>query len=170
MFRLIDTRYFDIYNWLDEVEEMHYIWAILGIIFLYLDLKKKSIIKLTLATTFLFCAIISYKFPQNYIYQIFSLFAFGGVFYTLISRTLKKEQKDKLKEKKLGDFIGKTAIVVKDIGKTLSIDGLGFIEFKNELWSAKSIDDSLIKAGTKVEIISKENKIMNVKVLSNAQK
>ena len=144
---------------------MHIIWVILGIIFLCLEHKKTSAIRLTLASTFLFCAIISYKFPQNYIYQAFSLPSFGMIFYYLINSTLKKEQKDIQKEKNLDDFIGKIAIVKKDIGKTLSIDGLGSIEFNNELWSAKSIDDKIIKAGNKVEIVSKENKIMNVKVI-----
>jgi len=139
--------------------------GILGIVFLCLDVAKTSVIRLTFASTFLFCAIISYKFPQNALYQVYSLFAFGGLFYVLISRTLKKEKKDIQKEKQLNDFVGKIAVVKKDIGKTLSIDGLGFIEYNNELWSAKSIDDKLIKAGAKVEIVSKENKIMNVKVV-----
>lgn len=149
---------------------MYILWAILGVVFLYLDLIKKSPIKLTLASTFLFCAIIAQKFPDNYLYQVFSLFSFGMLFYVLITRTLKKEQKDRQKEKTLGDFVGKIATVKKDIGKTLSIDGLGFIEYNNELWSAKSIDDKLIKAGNLVEIVSKENKILNVKVLENAKK
>jgi len=149
---------------------MYIFWTIMGVTFLYLDFIKKSVIKLSLAMTFLFCAVVAHKFPNNYLYQIYSLFAFGGLFYVLVSRTLKKELKDYQKEKKLGDYIGKIAIVKKDIGKTLSIDGLGYIEYNNELWSAKSIDDKLIKAGAEVEIISKENKIMNVKVLENAKK
>jgi len=149
---------------------MYIFWTILGITFLYLDFIKKSALKLALAMTFLFCAIVAYKFPNNYLYQIYSLFAFGGLFYTLVLRTLKKELKDVQKEKRLCDFIGKIAIVKKDIGRTLSIDGLGFIELDNELWAAKSIDDKLIKAGNRVKIISKENKIMNVKVLNDAEK
>lgn len=149
---------------------MYIFWAILGMVFLYLDFKKSSLIKLTLATTFLFCSIIAFKFPDNYIYQAFSLPGFGMLFYYLIKTTIKKEQKDRKKEKALDDYIGKIATVKKDIGKTLSIDGLGFIEYNNELWSAKSINDKLIKAGSKVEIVSKENKIMNVKVLENAEK
>ena len=149
---------------------MHIFWTILGIIFLYLDLIKKNTLKLTLASTFLFCAIIAYKFPDDYLYQVYAFFGFAGLFYSLISYTFKKELNDIEKQKKLDDFIGKIAIVKKDIGKTLSIDGLGFIEYNNELWSAKSIDDSLIKAGSEVEIISKENKIMNVKVVNNAKK
>ena len=36
--------------------------------------------------------------------------------------------------------------------------------------SEKALYDKLIKAGTKVEIVSRENKIMNVKVLNDAKK
>ena len=75
-----------------------------------------------------------------------------------------------VKNKSLKDYIGKTAIVKKDIGKTLSIDGLGLIEFNNQTWSAKSTLDKEIKAGQKVKIVSKENMIFNVEVLNNDAK
>ena len=149
---------------------MYIFWAILGIVFLYLDFKKTSLIKLTLASTFLFCSIISFKFPNNYLYQAFSLPSFGMLFYFLIKMTLKKEKKDIEKQKNLDNFVGKIATVKKDIGKTLSIDGFGLIEYNKQLWDAKSIDDKEIKAGVHVEIVSKENKIMNVKVLENTKK
>ena len=149
---------------------MHIFWAILGIIFLYLEILKSNIIRLTLASAFLFCAIIAYKFPKDLLYQIISLFCFGFLFYMLIKKSFKQEQKYIQKNKTLDNFIGKHAIVTKDIGKTLSIDGLGYIKYNNELWSAKSIDDKEIKAGTTVQIVSKENKIMNVKVSNNAKK
>ena len=83
----------------------------------------------------------------------------------MIRMIMSKEEKEIQKNKKLKDYIGKTAIVTKDIGKTLSIDGLGMVEFNNQGWSAKSVDDREIKAGSKVEIVSKENKILNVKVV-----
>ena len=130
---------------------MYIFWVILGIAFLVLDFFKSSKLKLTLATTFLFCSIISFKFPQNYLYQLFSLASFSILFHCLITRSLKKEQEEIKKLQSLDNFIGKNAIVIKDIGKTLSIDGLGVIKFKNELYSAKSIDDKEIKAGTRVK-------------------
>jgi len=145
-------------------------WAILGIIFLFLEFLKSNIYKLTLASTFLFCSIIAYKFPKDYLYQTISLLCFSSLFYLLFKKSFKQEQNYIQKNKKLGDFIGKTATVVKDIGKTLSIDGLGYIEYNNQLWSAKSINDKEIKAGNIVRIVSKENKIMNVKVVNNAEK
>ena len=144
---------------------MYIFWATLGLLFLYLDFKKTSKIKLCFASSFLFSAIISYKFPENNLYQFLSPVVFFGIFYFLIGATFKNEQRNILKEKELdSNFIGKTAIVKKDIGRTLSIDGLGHIEFNNQLWNAKSIDDKIIKAGSEVEIVSKENLIMNVKV------
>jgi membrane protein implicated in regulation of membrane protease activity len=145
-------------------------WAILGILFLFLEFLKSNIYKLTLASTFLFCAIIAYKFPKDILYQVISLFSFGFLFYMLIKKSFQQEQKYIQNNKKLDNFIGKQAKVIKDIGKTLSIDGLGYIEYNNQLWSAKSINDKEIKAGNTVEIISKENKIMNVKVVDNAKK
>ena len=144
---------------------MYIIWAILGIIFLCLEFFKSSILKMTLASTFLFCAVVAHKFPQNYLYQFYALISFSMLFNFLIKTSIKKDEYDRKKISALDDFVGKIAIVKKDIGKTLSIDGLGFIEYDNELWSAKSIDDKLIKAGAKVEIVSKEDKIMNVKVV-----
>lgn len=144
---------------------MYIFWAIAGIVFLYLDLVKTNAYKLTFASASLFCAVIAFKFPQNYLYQVYSFAVFSMLFYFLIKTTLKKEQKDFQKEKTLGEYIGKRALVVKDIAKTLSIDGIGHIKYKGKIWQAKSIDDKEIKAGKKVEIVSKENKIMNVRVV-----
>mgnify|MGYP003290350965 CR=1 FL=1 len=149
---------------------MYIACTILGIIFLYLDLIKKHTLKLTLASTFLFCAIIAYKFPENKLFLASGFICFPIIFYTLIQGVFKKEQLENKKEKLLDDFINKKAVVTKDIGKSFSIDGIGYIKYKNQIWQAKSIDDKEIKAGSKVEILSKENKIMNVKVLSNAKK
>lgn len=144
--------------------------ATVGIMFLAWDLAKKSTFKLVLASTFLFCAIVAFKFPENKLLLGISCPVFAGIFYILIKTILKKEQTELSKEKSLKDFIGKFATVEKDIGKSLSIDGIGLIKFNDKLWQAKSIDDKEIKAGSPVEIVSKENMIMNVKVIENANK
>ena len=148
---------------------MYIIWTIFGILFLAWEMKKSSSLKLALASSSMFCAIFAYKMPEKILYQPLVFLGFFLVFALLIKTVLKKEQKEILKEKRLKDYIGKIAIVKKDIGKTLSIDGIGQIDFNNQLWSAKSVDDKEIKAGAKVEIVSKENKIMNVKVANNGK-
>ena len=52
-----------------------------------------------------------------------------------------------------------TFSITKDIAKTLSIDGIGAIEYNKTIWKAKSVDDKEIKAGNFVEIVSRENMI-----------
>lgn len=149
---------------------MYIFWTMAGIILLALELTRTNIFKLTFASSFLFCAVVAYKAPENYVAQLISFLVFSFVFYFLIKLVLKKEKQEKIKLSNLEDFVGKTALVKKDIGKTLSIDGLGSIEFENELWSAKSVDDKEIKAGQTVQIVSRENMILNVKVMKNADK
>ncbi len=148
---------------------MYIIWTISGILFLVWEMKKTSPIKLSLASSCMFCAIFAYKMPENAVYQPIVFLGLFLLFSLLIKTIFKKERKEIAKEKMLKDYIGKIATVKKDIGKTLSIDGIGQIDFNNQIWSAKSIDDKEIKAGAKVEIVSKENKIMNVKVINNAK-
>lgn len=146
---------------------MYLLFTILGIIFLAWDLVNKNTNKLVFATTFLFCAVVAFKFPDNYFYQISSFFMFGILSFILINSILKKEQLDYKKQAKLKDYIGSIALVKKDIGKTLSIDGIGQIELNGDLWSAKSVDDKIIKAGNNVRVVSRENMIMNVKLVED---
>ncbi len=143
---------------------MYIVFAFIGMFFLLSDINKKAFYKLVLGAAFLFTSIVAFKFPQRVDLQIFSLVVFLAAMFLLIRLILKKEKSDTDKKLNLSDYIGKTATVKKDIGKTLSIDGIGLIEFNNQIWQAKSITDSEILANTRVEIVSKENMIMNVKV------
>ncbi len=144
---------------------MHIIWAIVGIFFILLDFKKPSKIKLSMSQGSLFCAIYAYKFPHDIYFQplVFILLVFVSYFF--ITHIYKNEQKDNLKKDGLKDCTGKTAIVTKDIGKTLSVDGIGRINYNNEIYKAKSVDDKTIKAGEEVIIVSRENLIVNVKAV-----
>lgn len=147
---------------------MYIYWTILGIFFLFLDFNKTNTWKLACSVSCLFCAIINYKYDQNLI-NIFLYFgAFFYLFNFLIGKIMKKEKKEINSLILLKNCVGKTAAVKKDIGKTLSIDGFGIVEFQNNLYQAKSIDDKEIKAGSIVEIISRENLILNVKVKTHA--
>ena len=72
---------------------MYILWAIIGIVFLYLEFKKSNIFKLTLASSFLFASIISYKNPQEPIYALYGLILFTFANYFLIRTILKKKKK-----------------------------------------------------------------------------
>ena len=96
---------------------------------------------------------------------IYKCIFFTVISYYLVNTILKKEQVERENLKKLSNHKGKIATVKKDIGKTLSIDGIGLIDYEQILYKAKSIDDKEIKAGSKVEIVSRENDIFNVKAV-----
>ena len=144
---------------------MYIIFAVAGIMFLFWDLNKKAVYKLVLSGACLFSSIFAFKYPKNYIHIALIFLFFTLILNFLIKTILKKEQYDLKKNNASKDYKGKIATVKKDIGKFLSIDGIGLIEFDNNIWQAKSIDDKEIKANSKVEIVSKENMIMNVKVV-----
>ena len=144
---------------------MYIISAIIGLFFVFLDFKKKSPIFMSLAIAFIFEMIILYKYPTNYKLQLITLLSFYIVFYFMVKSCYKIEEKEKQKEKQLLNYIDKNALVTRDIGKKFSLDGIGQIKFNNELWQAKSLDDSEIKSGSKVKIVSRENKIFNVEVI-----
>ena len=144
---------------------MYIVWALLGIILILWDMYQKNSCKLILACTFLFCAIIAYKYPNNWIYQLTALVIFSIISSLLIKKILNSEKTELKKLNGLTNYIGKTATVTKDIGKTLSIDGIGFVNYNNELYKAKSVNDKEIKVGQEVRIISKENTILNVETV-----
>ena len=143
---------------------MYILWVILCILFLISDKYENKNIYLVLALTSGFCSIISYKFGNDLKLTVLSFTGFYLCFNFLVNIILKKEEQDKLRAKKLHNCIGKYATVTKDIGKKLSIDGIGQIKYNDELWRAKSINDKEIKAGHNVEIVSNENMVLNVRV------
>ncbi len=59
-------------------------------------------------------------------------------------------KKDKKVVTNAFSIIGKKALVTQDINPEF---GVGQIKVENEVWSAKTIDDSFIKKGTQVEIL-----------------
>ena len=143
---------------------MYILWVILCILFLISDKYENKNIYLVLALTSGFCSIISYKFGNDLKLTVLSFAGFYLCFNFLVNKILKKEEQDELRAEKLNNCIGKYATVTKDIGKKLSIDGIGQIKYNDELWRAKSINDKEIKAGHNVEIVSNENMILNVRV------
>ena len=60
-------------------------------------------------------------------------------------------KKDKKIETNAYSIIGKTGIVTQDINPTHSV---GQVKISNEIWSAKTSDNSIIKKGSQIEVVS----------------
>ncbi len=144
---------------------MYTFWVLSCITFFILDKYKNNTHYLAISIACMFTFIISYKFPNkiNYCF-IYAIFLYM-LFSILLKQAFRKEKNDLIKERNLKSYINKTATVTKEIGKPLSIDGIGQIKYNNELWQAKNITDEPIKKGSKVQIVSKENSILNVKAV-----
>lgn len=144
---------------------MYIFWVLSGITFFILDKYKNNTHYLSISLACLFTFIITYKFPDksNYCF-VYALFLYL-LFLALLKQAFLKEKTDYIKETNLKEYTGQIATVTKEIGKSMSIDGIGQIEYNSELWQAKNITDESIKKGAKVKIVSKENSIMNVKAI-----
>jgi len=144
-------------------------WIISGLIFLIIDKKISNNLTLSLAYALLINSGIAFKNPDNIKFQIVSFFLLWGLSCFLIVGALKKEKLERENEKNIGNYKNHCAIVLKDIGRKFSLDGVGRIKYKDMIFKAKSIDDKKIKAGQKVKLVSRFNNIFNVEVVKNAQ-
>ncbi len=60
--------------------------------------------------------------------------------------------------------IGKTALVIADIDNTMAV---GQVKVENSVWSAKSVDDTIIKKDSKVLVKSIEGAKLVVEIIEN---
>lgn len=95
--------------------------------------------------------IVSLFCPGNILLQAI-VFLVSSVILLFLTKPLvdKFTKKDKKVETNAYSIIGKKAIVVQDINNTL---GVGQIKIANEVWSAKTKDDTVIEKGAEVNII-----------------
>lgn len=141
--------------------EIFKIWAIVGFIFLFIEIAVPSMFFLPLGGAAFFAAVAAFKYPDNYWIQggVFALFAI--IFFVVVRPfMIKKPSKDELTGVE-AKYIGQLAQVIKDIGVANS-DGIGVIKIYGETWQAKSSDGCEIKAGQMVKIMRNESLIMFV--------
>ncbi len=99
----------------------------------------------------LIAMISSFFCPDNILLQVI-VFLVSSVILLLFTKPLvdKFTKKDKKVETNAYSIIGKKGIVVQDINPTF---GVGQIKVSNEVWSAKTENDVIIKKGTEIKII-----------------
>ncbi len=94
--------------------------------------------------------IISFIFPDNLILQT-SIFVISSTLLIFCTKPLVKKlsKSDKKIATNAYSIIGKKGIVMQDINPT---HGVGQIKVLGEVWSAKTVDNSIIKKGSEIEI------------------
>lgn len=131
----------------------------LGIIFVLMEIFMPSMFFLNLALAAFTTAVISvFVSSLSALIWIFCglslLFIFTLRPLFLRSQALNKDTKTGIEDK----YIGKIATVIEDVDSNS-----GAITIYDERWQARAVDGDKIIAGQKVQIISNDSLVMNVK-------
>lgn len=136
-------------------------WQIItaiGFVFLILEILTPSLFFLNFALAAFICAIISlYIGNISFLVILFSILSIIFIFSLrplLIKKCVSKSQKTGMESK----YIGKVVLVVENIDKNS-----GTISIYDERWQARNLEEGVIPKGSKVQIISHEGIIMQVK-------
>lgn len=145
--------------------EIYKIWAVVGFLFLFLEILMPSMFFLPLGGAAFFAAIAAFKYPDNYWIQggMFALFAV--VFFITVRPFMRKKETGDEQTGIDAKYIENEAVVIKDIG-VKNTDGIGEIKIYGEVWQAKPANGEEIKTGELVKIIKNESLIMFVEKIS----
>jgi len=146
--------------------EIWHIWAVVGFIFLLIEMMTPTTFFLTLAGASFFAGIASYVYPDNTGIQVGAFVIFLPIFYLAIKPFIKKKDEEPSASGIDAKYIGKSAVVSKVIGKK-GTDGIGKIKIYGEVWQAKSCDGTEIEEGLNVKIVRNESLIMFVEKCDN---
>ena len=145
--------------------EIYKIWAIVGFLFLFVEILTPSMFFLPLGGAAFFAAVAAFKYPDNYWIQggVFALFAV--LFFITVRPFMRKKEDGDEQTGVEAKYIANEALVTKDIGAEHT-DGIGEIKIYGEIWQAKSANGSEIKAGEMVKITKNESLIMFVEKIN----
>ena len=104
--------------------EIYKIWALVGFVFLFIEIMTPSMFFLPLGGAAFFAAIAAFKYPDNYWIQggMFALFAV--LFYITARPFMRKKETGDEQTGVDAKYIENEALVLKDIG-VKNTDGIG---------------------------------------------
>lgn len=131
---------------------MWQLWLIIAGIFFVIEIFTVGFFIFWFGIGALAALLVSIFFPQNLVLQIV-VFLIVSIILLFATKPLvnKFTKKDKKIETNAYSIIGKTGIVTQDINPT---HGVGQVKISNEVWSAKTSDNSIIEKGSQIEVVS----------------
>ncbi len=138
------------------------IWALVGFIFLIIEITTPTMFFLPLAGGALFAAVVAFKFPEAYWPQALTFALFSAFVYFALRPFIKKREENSPKTGVDAKYINNEALVTQDIAHNTT----GEIKIYGETWQAKSLNNEEIKAGEQVVIVKNESIIMYVEKLN----
>lgn len=141
--------------------EIYIIWAVCGIVFLFLELILPALFFLNLSAAAFFAAIYSFYFPREYTIQVIIFMIISALCLLFLRPLMIKRQNKNHQTGVEGKYIGQEAQVINTIG-TPGTDGIGKIKIYGEVWQASSKDGQEIEPGAMVRIVANESIVMIV--------
>lgn len=131
---------------------MWYIWLIIAGICFLIEMMTVGFFIFWFGIGALITMIASLFCPNNILLQAI-IFLVSSVILLFLTKPLvdRFTKKDKKVETNAYSIIGKKGIVIQDINNTL---GVGQIKISNEIWSAKTEDETTLEKGTEIKIIN----------------
>ena len=134
---------------------IYQIWAIVGFLFLFIELSTPTLFFLNLAIGAFFGSIAAY-FTPNVAIQVgvFVVVSVASLLFLrpfLMKKNVSREEETGIE----GKYIGKHAQVIQKIGEE-GTNGTGKIKIYGEVWDAKVEDNSTIEPFEMVEIVRNE--------------
>lgn len=141
---------------------IYQVWAIVGLLFLFIELATPTLFFLNLAVGAVLAAVAAY-FTPNITVQVVVFIITSAVSLAFLRPFLMKKNVTKEEETGIeGKYIGRHAQVIQKIGEE-GTNGVGKIKIYGEVWDAKTEDGGTIDPFEMVEIVRNESLVMFVK-------
>ncbi len=129
-----------------------YIWLFAAIFAVVLEAFTTALVAIWFIPSAIVTMILAFLKVPLYV-QIVVFFALSALFI-IFSRTIfKKALRVKPVPTNADALIGGTALVTERIS---NLDARGLVKIRGQIWSARSVDESIIEEGTLVKVISIE--------------
>ena len=127
---------------------MIWIWGILAIIFVILEIALTGILQIWFAIGALCAGIVAWFFPGNIIAQFFTFIVVSGLLTAIFTKVFSEKGDNPLvSSNPVYTILGKTAVVTKEID---TAKGVGQITINGDKWSAKTVNGEVVPENTKV--------------------
>jgi len=145
--------------------EIWHLWLIAGIIMIIIELFTPVFIFASIGIGCFFAAIASFL-GAGFVVQVLTLSAITGISFILVRPMLKHLAKNRASIKtNAAGMIGKKGKVIIEID---NLTDMGQVEIDGVIWKAQATGNSIISAGTKIEVCVIDSIILTVAPVHNS--
>jgi len=126
----------------------HWIWVVLTVIFTVIEVLTFGLTTVWFALAAFVMVFLSF-FPIPFVFQVIIFLAISTCLLIFTRPVAVKKLKIGKEKTNVDSLAGKHALVIKEIGEFER----GEVKLNGQIWSAHSDDNSVIKEGTKCEVV-----------------